>query len=242
MSGDKRLIVALDVHSMEKVQQLVEQLGESISYYKVGMELFYSVGSQVITYLREQNKDIFLDLKLYDIPNTVGQGLASLTQLGATMLNVHASGGFAMMQTAAAAVKEKANQMKVHCPKLIAVTVLTSMSAVEWSTLGYNIDLSRQVTHLAQLAQKAGLDGVVASPQEAVQIRAVCGSEFIIVTPGIRPCGIANNDQSRIATPTEALKNGAHHLVVGRPITAASNPRQAVEDILLEMRESHERN
>lgn len=238
MSGDKRLIVALDVHSMEKVQQLVELLEDRVSYYKVGMELFYSVGSQVITYLRQRNKDIFLDLKLYDIPNTVGQGLASLTALGATMLNVHASGGFAMMQTAAAAITEKSNQMQIPRPKLIAVTVLTSMSIVEWSTLGYNIDLSQQVVHLAQLAQKAGLDGVVASPQEAAQIRTVCGNEFIIVTPGIRPCGAARNDQSRTATPSGALTSGAHHLVVGRPITAAANPRQAAEDILREMREN----
>ena len=240
MNCDKRLIVALDLQSMEKVQQLVEQLGDSVSYYKVGMELFYSVGSQVITYLRQQNKDIFLDLKLHDIPNTVGQGLASLTQLGATMLNVHASGGFTMMQTAAAAVKAKANELQVERPKLIAVTVLTSMNSDEWSALGYNIELSQQVIHLAQLAQKAGMDGVVASPQEAAQIRAACGNEFVIVTPGIRPCGVAINDQSRIATPSGALKNGAHHLVVGRPITAAQNPKQAVKDILLEMRDKHE--
>jgi orotidine-5'-phosphate decarboxylase len=240
MNCDKRLIVALDFHSMEKVQQLVEQLGDSVGYYKVGMELFYSVGSQVITYLRQQNKDIFLDLKLHDIPNTVGQGLAALAQLGATMLNVHASGGFTMMQTAAAAVKTKANELQVERPKLIAVTVLTSMNTDEWSTLAYKVDLSQQVIRLAQLAQKAGMDGVVASPQEAAQIRAVCGNEFIIVTPGIRPYGAAINDQSRIATPAGALKNGAHHLVVGRPITASSNPRQAVEDILLEMRGKHE--
>jgi len=237
MSCDQRLIVALDVHNMETVQQLVEQLGDSVSYYKVGMELFYSVGSQVITYLRQQNKDIFLDLKLHDIPNTVGQGLAALTQLGATMLNVHASGGFAMMQAAARAVKNKADEMQVQRPKLIAVTVLTSMNADEWSALGYNADLSQQVIHLSQLAQKAGMDGVVASPQEAAQIQAVCGNEFIIVTPGIRPNGAAIDDQSRIATPARALKNGAHHLVIGRPITAAVNPRQAVKDILREMRE-----
>ncbi len=237
MSCDQRLIVALDVHNMETVQQLVEQLGDSVSYYKVGMELFYSVGSQVITYLRQQNKDIFLDLKLHDIPNTVGQGLATLTQLGATMLNVHASGGFAMMQAAARAVKNKADEMQVQRPKLIAVTVLTSMNADEWSALGYNADLSQQVIHLSQLAQKAGMDGVVASPQEAAQIQAVCGNEFIIVTPGIRPNGAAIDDQSRIATPSRALKNGAHHLVIGRPITAAVNPRQAVKDILREMRE-----
>jgi orotidine-5'-phosphate decarboxylase len=240
MNCDKRLIVALDFHNMEKVQQLVEQLGDSVGYYKVGMELFYSVGSQVITYLRQQNKEIFLDLKLHDIPNTVGQGLTALMQLGATMLNVHASGGFTMMQTAAAAVKTKADELQVERPKLIAVTVLTSMNTDEWSTLAYKVDLSQQVIHLAQLAQKAGMDGVVASPQEADQIRAVCGSKFIIVTPGIRPCGAAINDQSRIATPAGALKNGAHHLVVGRPITASQNPRKAVQDILLEMRDKYE--
>ncbi|MDF2636582.1 MAG: Orotidine 5-phosphate decarboxylase subfamily 1 core, partial [Pelosinus sp.] len=209
MNCDKRLIVALDFHHMEKVQQLVEQLGDSVSYYKVGMELFYSVGSQVIAYLRQQNKDIFLDLKLHDIPNTVGHGLTTLTQLGASMLNVHASGGFAMMQTAATAVKTKAIELQVERPKLIAVTILTSMNTDEWSKLAYNVDLSQQVIHLAQLAQKAGMDGVVASPQEAAQIRAVCGSEFIIVTPGIRPSGVAVNDQSRIATPAGAIKNGA---------------------------------
>jgi orotidine-5'-phosphate decarboxylase len=236
MNSDQRLIVALDFHTMERVQQLVEQLGDSVSYYKVGMELFYSVGSQVITYLRKQNKDIFLDLKLHDIPNTVGNGLASLMEQGATMLNVHASGGLAMMQGAAVAVKNKAEEMNVERPKVIAVTVLTSINNLEWSTLGYDVELSKQVVHLAQLAQRAGLDGVVASPQEAGQIRTACGDEFIIVTPGIRPSGAAINDQSRIATPSGALNNGAHHLVVGRPITASENPKQAVIDILQEMR------
>ncbi len=235
--SDRRLIVALDVHSMESVQQLVGQLGDRVNYYKVGMELFYSAGSQVINYLRQQNKDIFLDLKLHDIPNTVGQGLATLTQLGATMLNVHASGGFSMMQAAVKAVKNKASALQMPRPKLIAVTVLTSMDENEWSGLGYNVDLSQQVIHLSQLAQKAGMDGVVASPQEAAQIQKVCGSEFIIVTPGIRPSGTAIDDQSRIATPAGALKNGAHHLVIGRPITAAANPKQAVKDILREMRD-----
>ena len=163
--------------------------------------------------------------------------MATLTQLGANMLNVHAAGGFLMMKTAAAAVKSKADEMQVQRPKLIAVTVLTSMSPEEWSTLGYNIDLSQQVIRLAQLAQEAGMDGVVASPQEAAQIQAACGKNFIIVTPGIRPGGAAINDQSRIATPAGALKNGAHYLVIGRPITAAANPRQAVENILREMRE-----
>ena len=237
MSADQRLIVALDVNTMGKVQQLVETLGDSVSYYKVGMELFYSVGSQVITYLRDHGKDIFLDLKLHDIPNTVGQSLASLTGLGVSMLNVHASGGPAMMATAAQAVKNKADIMGIERPKLIAVTVLTSINSDEWNALGYNLDLSEQVVHLAQMAQNAGLDGVVASPQEAQKIRAACGEKFIIVTPGIRPAGAAINDQSRIASPGNALKNGAHYLVIGRPITAAEDSRQATLTILQEMRE-----
>lgn len=237
MSADQRLIVAIDVNTMGKVQQLVETLGDSVSYYKVGMELFYSVGSQVITYLRSQGKDIFLDLKLHDIPNTVGQSLAALTELGISMLNVHASGGPAMMTVAAQAVKQKAEVMGIQRPKLIAVTVLTSINSDEWKALGYHSDLSAQVVHLARLAQAAGLDGVVASPQEAQQIRATCGEKFIIVTPGIRPRGAAINDQSRIATPASALENGAHHLVIGRPITAAEDPRQAALAILQEMRD-----
>lgn len=237
MKADKRLIVAMDVNTMEKVEQFVEVLGDSVNYYKVGMELFYSVGSQVITYLRAQGKDIFLDLKLHDIPNTVGQSLAALTELGASMLNVHASGGPAMMKAAAEAVKHKADAMGIQRPKLIAVTVLTSINQDEWDALGYGLDLSAQVVHLAQLAKQAGLDGVVASPQEAEQIRAACGDNFIIVTPGIRPSGAAINDQSRIATPAGALRNGAHHLVIGRPITAVDNPRQAAQAILQEMRD-----
>jgi len=237
MNADQRLIVAIDVNTMEKVQQLVEVLGDRVNYYKVGMELFYSVGSKVITYLRAQGKDVFLDLKLHDIPNTVGQSLAALTDLGISMLNVHASGGPAMMAAAAQAVKDRAHTLGIKRPKLIAVTVLTSINHDEWTALGYNLDLSKQVVHLARLAQCAGLDGVVASPQEAEQIRAACGDEFIIVTPGIRPSGAAINDQSRIASPASALKNGAHHLVIGRPITAAEDPQRAVEAILQEMRD-----
>ena len=237
MNADQRLIVAIDLNTMEKVQQLVEVLDDSVNYYKVGMELFYSEGKQVITYLRGQGKDVFLDLKLHDIPNTVGQSLPALTGLGISMLNVHASGGPAMMAAAAQAVKNKADVMGIARPKLIAVTVLTSINSNEWTALGYNLDLSKQVVHLAQLAQSAGLDGVVASPQEAEEIRTACGNEFIIVTPGIRPKGAAINDQSRTATPASALKNGAHHLVIGRPITAAEDPRRAAQAILQEMRD-----
>lgn len=235
---DKRLIVALDVPNMTKLSNLVLGLGESVTYYKVGMELFYSCGTEVIKYLKSNRKSIFLDLKLHDIPNTVGNSLAALTELGVDMLNVHASGGFQMMQFAAQTVKAKAAELGIKAPKLIAVTVLTSISPEEWQELNYATDISAQVTHLAVLAKKAGLDGVVASPQEAKAIRAACGEDFLIVTPGIRPAGSELNDQSRIATPKAALENGATHLVVGRPITKATDLKQAVQEIVQNMQEA----
>lgn len=233
--ADKRLIVALDVHSMDKVKALVTALGDSVSYYKVGMELFYSVGSSVIKYLRDADKEVFLDLKLHDIPNTVAHGLGSLSCLGASLLNVHASGGFTMMQTAAAYLREQAAINQIERPKLIAVTVLTSMHQEDWEKLGMGIPMQEQVVRWAKLAQAAGLDGVVASPLEAQAIRKACGNDFLIVTPGVRPSGVAVNDQSRIATPAGALKNGASHLVIGRPITAAADPRAAALKIIEEM-------
>ncbi|WP_394349574.1 orotidine-5'-phosphate decarboxylase [Propionispora hippei] len=233
--GDKRLIVALDVPNMNQVRNLVEKLGDSVSYYKVGMELYYSTGREVIAYLRSLNKDVFLDLKLHDIPNTVAQSLGVLTELGASMLNIHASGGLAMMKAASQAVANKAAQLEVSRPALIAVTVLTSIDAADWANLRHDMSIKEHVVHLAKLAQSAGIDGVVASPQEAEAIRAACGERFIIVTPGVRPQGAAINDQSRIATPREALKQGAHHLVIGRPITAAADPRTAALEICKEM-------
>ncbi len=235
MSGDKRLIVALDVHNMEQVKRLVEELGNSVNYYKVGMELFYSVGPEVIHYLRARNKNVFLDLKLHDIPNTVGQSLKVLTKLGVSMINVHASGGLTMMKKAVQAVKEQAKESGQKAPLLIAVTVLTSIHQDEWDRMHCGEDISKQVVDLAKLAQEAGMDGVVASPQEADEIRKACGSDFAIVTPGIRPQDSAVNDQSRIATPAGALKNGAHYLVVGRPITASACAKTAAENIIKEM-------
>ena len=235
---DKRLIVALDVPNMAKLSNLVIGLGESVTYYKVGMELFYSCGAEVVRYLKGSGKSIFLDLKLHDIPNTVGSSLAALTELGVDMLNVHATGGFQMMQFAAQTVKARAAELGIKAPKLIAVTVLTSISPEEWQELNYAESISAQVINLAKLAKKAGLDGVVASPQEAAAIRAACGEEFLIVTPGIRPAGSEVNDQSRIATPKAAIENGATHLVIGRPITKATDLKRAVQDIVKEMQEA----
>lgn len=235
--SDERLIVALDVHTMDDVKSLVESLGESVSYYKVGMELYYSVGAEVICYLKEQDKKIFLDLKLHDIPNTVASGLCSLMNLGADMINVHASGGYTMMKTAAERLHAAADEMGIECPKIIAVTVLTSISEEEWLEMGFGkgIAIKEAVLGMAKLAKKAGLDGVVASPKEAKFIREACGEGFLIVTPGIRPAWSAKGDQSRIATPASALAAGATHLVVGRPIRAAANPQEAAQAVLKEM-------
>ena len=233
--ADNRLIVALDFHTLEDVKTLVEELGDSVSYYKVGMELFYSAGPQVITYLKEKNKNIFLDLKLHDIPNTVGEGLCSLMRLGADIVNVHASGGFTMMKTAAEKLHALAEKQGVPCPKIIAVTILTSINEEDWAGLGMECEIRQQVVRLAKLTKEAGLDGVVASPQEASAIREACGPDFMIVTPGVRPAGAAINDQSRIATPASALTNGASHLVVGRPIRAAEDPKAEALAIIKEM-------
>ena len=233
--ADNRLIVALDFHTLEDVKTLVEELGDSVSYYKVGMELFYSAGPQVITYLKEKNKNIFLDLKLHDIPNTVGEGLCSLMRLGADIVNVHASGGFTMMKTAAEKLHALAEKQGVPCPKIIAVTILTSINEEDWAGLGMECEIRQQVVRLAKLTKEAGLDGVVASPQEASAIREACGPDFMIVTPGVRPAGAAINDQSRIATPASALTNGASHLVVGRPIRAAEDPKAEALAIIKEI-------
>ena len=234
--ADRRLIVALDVRSLEEAKKLVETLGETVNFYKVGMELFYRVGSSVLRYLTAQGKEVFLDLKLHDIPNTVAEGLCSLMEEKVSLLNVHASGGYMMMETAAKRLKEEATRRGISAPRIIAVTVLTSLGEAEWREMGQTEPIAEKVVRLAKLAQRAGLDGVVASPQEAAAIRRACGNDFIIVTPGIRPLEANPDDQSRVASPAEALRNGATHLVVGRPIRTADNPRAAAQAILEEMR------
>ena len=232
--ADERLIVALDFHRFGDVKNLVSELGDSVVFYKVGMELFYSVGTIAVDWLKSQNKKIFLDLKLHDIPNTVAGGLCSLMNLGADILNVHAAGGYTMLKTAADKLREESARAGIAKPKLIAITVLTSIKQEEWCGA---LKISEQVVQFAKLAKDAGLDGVVASPQEAKLIRETCGEDFLIVTPGIRPAGSDINDQSRISTPAAAIRNGANYLVVGRPIRASDNPRDAAEKILAEISE-----
>lgn len=230
-----RLITALDYPTFDQAKALVEELGDAVTFYKVGMELFYGAGPDIIRYLKEKNKKVFLDLKLQDIPNTVAHSLAVLTRLGADIMNVHAVGGPKMMAEGVKAVREAAKELGRPAPKLIAVTVLTSMDEAQWKPLNYAKPIGEEVLDLAALTKESGLDGVVASPREAAGIRQRCGKDFLIVTPGVRPAWAATNDQSRIATPAAAIANGSTHLVVGRPITKAEDKQEAVRKILEEM-------
>lgn len=235
MDARDRLICALDFPTFDEAKALVEELGDAVTFYKVGMELFYGAGPDIIRYLKEKDKKVFLDLKLQDIPNTVAHSLAVLTRLGADIMNVHAVGGPKMMAEGMKAVKEAAAELGRPVPKLIAVTVLTSMDEAQWKPLNYARPIGEEVLDLAALTKESGLDGVVASPREAAGIRERCGKDFLIVTPGVRPAWAASNDQSRIATPAAAIGNGSTHLVVGRPITRAENKQEAVRKILEEM-------
>ena len=233
--ADDRLIVALDVSTMDAMKSIVSSLGDSVSFYKVGMELFYAEGDQTVRYLQDQGKHVFLDLKLHDIPNTVAHGVSSLTRLGANLITIHGQGGPIMMKAAAQAARESAEQLGIERPKLLAITVLTSFDDEAWTSIGGQLPISDQVIRLAKLAKDSGLDGVVCSALEAKMIREACGPNFLIVTPGIRPSFAATNDQKRISTPASALADGASRLVIGRPITQAANPQEAVRLIIEEM-------
>lgn len=234
--ADKRLIVALDVSTFEEMKEMVESLGDSVSFYKVGMELFYAVGAKAIEYLKKQNKDVFLDLKLHDIPNTVAHGIGSLLSLGVNMFTIHGQGGQIMMEQTVNYAKEKVKELGIEPPKILAITVLTSFDDETWQATGGQLPIADRVVQLAKLAKKSGVDGVVASPLEASIIRQVCGEDFLVVTPGVRPSFAVTNDQKRIATPAKALMDGASHLVIGRPITKAKNPIEAANKIVDEMK------
>ena len=238
-TADDRLIVALDMHDFEKLKETVETLGDSVSFYKVGMELYYSVGNAVISYLHEKGKSVFLDLKLHDIPNTVAQAVASVVPLGVNFLTVHAQGGRAMMEAAVGSAKETAKKCGIAEPKILAVTVLTSFDDAAWVDTGGRLPIAENVLRLAKLARESGAGGVVASLLEAEMLRKELRDDFEIVTPGIRPVFAAAGDQKRIATPQSALGQGASRLVIGRPITQAENPADAVRLILEEMKEAH---
>ena len=236
MYPQNRLIVALDVDNVEKAIHLTKLLSPYVGAFKVGMQLYNSVGPEVIYTLKKLGANIFVDLKLHDIPNTVAQASRVLTSHGANILNVHAAGGKEMMQSAAQAVYKEAIDKGLSRPLVIAVTVLTSINLqVFKEEIGFAGEIEDKVVAWAKLAQAAGLDGVVASPQEINAIRQACGPKFVIITPGIRPSGEAMYDQKRVTTPKEAIAAGATYIVVGRPITASSNPIEAAKSIVSEM-------
>jgi len=221
-----KIIVALDYADAASALKLVSQLDPALCRLKVGKELFTVAGPQIIEQLTRSNFGVFLDLKFHDIPNTVAKACSAASNLGVWMLNVHASGGLEMMQAAREAVNHTETK-----PLLIAVTVLTSMNQAALNKIGIQEELTTHVLNLATLTQQAGLDGVVCSALETKILREKLGGNFCLVTPGIRPANANQDDQSRIVTPADALRNGAHYLVIGRPITQAKNPLKMLEAI-----------
>jgi orotidine-5'-phosphate decarboxylase len=231
-----QLIVALDVDTAVEARKLAERLRGVVGGFKIGSRLFTSHGPSVVEELVARGNRVFLDLKFHDIPHTVAGAVAAATRLGVWIVNVHASGGSDMMRAAREAANEEAARMSGPAPLVIAVTVLTSLDASMLNEVGFGRAAGAQVERLAVLAQAAGLDGVVASPQEVALIRARCGDRFVIVTPGIRAAADSKGDQSRTLSASEALAAGADYLVVGRPIIAAQDPRAAAERIAAESR------
>ena len=229
-SARDRLIVALDVSSAREALHLASQLQRSAGKLKVGKQLFTAEGPQVVRDLIAAGYDIFLDLKFHDIPNTAGAAVRSAATLGVNMLTVHAAGGSKMLRAAVEAARAASKP-----PNILAVTVLTSMSDADVQEVGFSGRVVDEVLRLAELALSSGCDGIVTSAREALEVRKRLGNGFAIVTPGIRPAGDAAGDQARVVTPADAIRAGASHLVVGRPITAAANPAEAACKILAEM-------
>lgn len=239
----EKLIVSLDMSDSAQIKVLVEKLDTRIGYYKVGAIPFTLFGPELVAYLKGRGKKVMFDLKYHDIPNTVARACAGAMKTGADMITVHASGGFSMMEEAVKAVLATGESEGHARPRILGITVLTSIDEAYFADLYGAVErtLGDQVLFLAQLARSAGCDGVVASPREISPIRRCCGDDFLIVTPGIRPADrkVSDDDQARTMTPGEAVKAGADHIVVGRPIVSVPDPVAAAERILEEMANGH---
>jgi len=230
ISPRERLIVALDVASAAEARRIVTSLGDSIQFYKVGMQLYTAEGPGMVRDLVRAGKKIFLDLKYHDIPNTVGAAAREAAQLGVSMLTLHASGGTKMLRAAVDAARQSHTELAV-----LAVTVLTSMEENDLHETGIPDSIAEQALRLATIALNAGCAGVVSSAREVKALRASLGSGFLAVTPGVRPAGSVHGDQARVVTPAEAIAAGATNIVVGRPITAAADPGLEARKILREI-------
>ncbi|MCL4490535.1 MAG: orotidine-5'-phosphate decarboxylase [Nitrospirae bacterium] len=236
MSWKDKLIIALDVSNADRALDIVDRLGDYAGVFKVGFELFVSAGPSVVERIRNKGKKVFLDLKFHDIPNTVSKAAVAATRLGVYMFNAHTSGGLEMMVRCREAVDEVCLKEKLVKPKIVGVTVLTSLeNGILKNELCIQHGVRAHVKHLALLALKAGLDGVVASPHEISMIKQNCGREFLVVTPGIRPSWVPPDDQKRTATPKDALREGADYIVMGRGIVKQDDPVKALELISLEI-------
>lgn len=230
------LIIALDVKDREKAMSLVKELTGHVGFFKIGMELFYGVGQSIVREIEDAGAKVFLDLKLHDIPNTVGRAARVLIQCGASIINVHAAGGSDMMRAARESAAEEAQALGLPQPQVVAVTVLTSIDQKSYNEeMGFDDKVADKVKAWALLAKESGLDGVVCSPREIELVRNTCGSDFKIITPGIRPAGSQLGDQRRVMTPGEAVRAGASHIVVGRPVTGAADRIAAVTAIKAEI-------
>jgi orotidine-5'-phosphate decarboxylase len=231
------ILVALDVDRPEAAIALADRVRGAVGGVKIGMQLFTSAGPDIVRRFVERGDRVFLDLKFHDIPNTVSGAVAAAAELGVWMVNVHGAGGRAMLEAARRGADEGAKRRGGSRPLVIGVTVLTSLSQDDLADVGVPASPAEQVVRLARLCQATGLDGVVASPQEIAEIRTACGRDFVIVTPGIRGGAATSgaDDQTRTATPAGALSAGSSYLVIGRPITAADDPRAAAERIAAEL-------
>jgi orotidine-5'-phosphate decarboxylase len=227
-----KIIFALDVEHFREAQQWVTLLKDHVGIFKVGKQLFTHAGPKVVDMIRQKGQKVFLDLKFHDIPNTVARAGEEATKLNVAMFNLHALGGFAMMKKTVEGSRAVAKSLGIPRPLILAVTILTSMDEETLKEVGVQGPLLEEVGRLAHLSMKAGVDGVVASPQEIGIIRQRCGEKFLIVTPGIRPPSDKKDDQKRTLSPKEAISAGADYLVIGRPIKEAKDPIEAVQGII----------
>lgn len=231
----ERLIFALDVDSFDQAREWVRLLHAEVGVFKIGKQLFTRCGPDVVRMVREEGGEVFLDLKYHDIPNTVAKAGIEAARLGVKMFNVHALGGSRMMQQTVVELNQAAASEGFALPIVLGVTILTSSSDGDLQEMGFVKPVGEMVPLLAGLAQRAGLDGVVASAQEMPLIRAACGGDFLVVTPGVRPPTASKDDQCRIMTPEQAIRAGADYLVVGRPISQAASPAVAAREIVQQM-------